>query len=838
MDFSQLVTKTKKVLPVDPIKLFESLPSLDGTPNDLWRGQAEALIKWHKLREKRDVLISLNTGAGKTIVGLLVAQSLVNEGVRNVIYVCSTIDLVKQTASEATRIGIPCTVRVEGRFNNDGFETEKTFCITTYQALFNGHSALAKKHFPEAVLFDDAHVAEGILRESFTIRIDIKDYPELFDEISQLFKPYFKALGIENKFTDSLNSDRKSTTFVVPRDLYSCEARLLQLFKKYDVSSDRNLTYAFESIKDHIDGCAAIFTNGVFELAPPFIPSLALGVFEKKIRRVYLSATLQSTTEFVRAFGREPSDIIAPANDAGNGERLIIYGNNTLNFSQEYVQKLINSKKVIIAVPTYAEAAKWVEVASPPSKASFSDELNDFRKEVNGAFVLVSRVDGIDLPSDTCRIMVMDGIPSGSSLIERYQWEFLNMRNVHSDRVANRLAQLFGRINRGRNDYGVFLIKSEELNKWLATDRNVALLPPLLQKQVVLGRTVQDNMPINTNDKVSEAIDSVFSRDKGWLNYYENEIKLEALDQKQIDRLRDAEPSMIEAVIAESKYAAAMWNKDYATARLMLATSIEKVANADTPLGGWHSIWLAAAFDRENDTKSADYYYGIARARIGSNISLPRATNREMGAGNNIHNPFAEQLIGFLSHTSETKCITRIDKLKNELNDFNSLSSNQSESYVRKLGEILGFNSSRPDNDQGIGPDVLWVDDKKKLVLGLELKTNKDSSSENSLVTYTKDDIGQGHNHLTWIKDNYYDYECLGLLYVGPNGYISPKSSPSENMGLCTSEQIIVLRDQIIAIMDDFMQRSPADRIKIIEEESCYERWELINLYRWLQGKK
>ncbi len=232
------------------------------------------------------------------------------------------------------------------------------------------------------------------------------------------------------------------------------------------------------------------------------------------------------------------------------------------------------------------------------------------------------------------------------------------------------------------------------------------------------------------------------------------------------------------------------------------------------------------------------HYYGIARARIGSNIYLPRATNREMDAENNIHNPFAKQLISFLSHTSETKCITRIDKLKNELNDFNILSSNQSEAYVRKLGEILGFNSSRPDNDQGIGPDVLWVDDKNKLVLGLELKTKKDSSSENSLVIYTKDDIGQGHNHLTWIKDNYYDYECLGLLYVGPNGYISPKSSPSENMRLCTSQQIIVLRDQIIAIMDDFMQLSPADRIKIIEEESCYERWELINLYQWLQGKK
>jgi hypothetical protein len=28
--------------PTDPIKIFERLPNLPGTPNDLWRGQAEA----------------------------------------------------------------------------------------------------------------------------------------------------------------------------------------------------------------------------------------------------------------------------------------------------------------------------------------------------------------------------------------------------------------------------------------------------------------------------------------------------------------------------------------------------------------------------------------------------------------------------------------------------------------------------------------------------------------------------------------------------------------------------------------------------------------------------
>jgi len=107
MDFSKLGSTKKPPAPTDPIKIFATLPSLPGTFNDLWRGQDKALADWHTDRDKRDVLVSLNTGAGQTIVGLLIAQSLVNEGLENVLYACSTIDLVRQnlSGSEADRDG-------------------------------------------------------------------------------------------------------------------------------------------------------------------------------------------------------------------------------------------------------------------------------------------------------------------------------------------------------------------------------------------------------------------------------------------------------------------------------------------------------------------------------------------------------------------------------------------------------------------------------------------------------------------------------------------------------------------------------------------------------------
>lgn len=488
MDFSKLGAAKAIQRPVDPIKIFEQLPSLPDTPNDLWRGQADALTQWHMTRHTNDVLISLNTGAGKTLVGVLVAQSLVNEGVENVIYICATIDLVEQTSREARRIGIEHTTRIRASFDNDMFESGKSFCITTYAAIFNGLSNLRRKHFPGAIIFDDAHVAETTLRESLTLRITSEHHPNLFSEISELFRPHFKDLRLEGRFGDSLTREHGSIVMAAPGGLSERRDWLLALLEAQKLKDDNKLKYPFAHLRDRLDCCAIVFGNGAIEIAPPFLPSLALDVFGKGVRRVYLSATLKSKIDLVRAFGRLPDVTIEPDNDAGNGERMILFGRTIpKGISPALIQQVAATRKVLLAIPSYRSAKYWGEIGKAPSPEEFSQELNRFRNATKGTFALVSRVDGIDLPHDTCRIMVLDGLPAGSSLIERFQWEFLRMGNTHSTRIANRIVQLFGRINRGRNDYGVFLISSSDLNTWLSKDRNVALLPQLLQQQITLG---------------------------------------------------------------------------------------------------------------------------------------------------------------------------------------------------------------------------------------------------------------------------------------------------------------------------------------------------------------
>ena len=68
-------TKTKTI---EPRKIFMTLPSKApgyGYPRDV---QSEVWRKWFSLRNEKNVILKMNTGIGKTVVGLIMLHSCLN----------------------------------------------------------------------------------------------------------------------------------------------------------------------------------------------------------------------------------------------------------------------------------------------------------------------------------------------------------------------------------------------------------------------------------------------------------------------------------------------------------------------------------------------------------------------------------------------------------------------------------------------------------------------------------------------------------------------------------------------------------------------------------------
>src|SRR5882672_7127831 len=94
---------------VDPREIFNLLSEKDPRyeyPRDV---QAEVWSRWLEMRYQRDLVVKMNTGGGKTVVGLLLLKSCLNERCGPAVYLAPDKYLAQQVVNEANDLGIAVT---------------------------------------------------------------------------------------------------------------------------------------------------------------------------------------------------------------------------------------------------------------------------------------------------------------------------------------------------------------------------------------------------------------------------------------------------------------------------------------------------------------------------------------------------------------------------------------------------------------------------------------------------------------------------------------------------------------------------------------------------------
>ena len=135
---TDFVNETK---PADPEALFHDLKERSPEVKHLWSQQADLLRAYHKSHlESPDIALELPTGAGKTLVGLLIAEFRRRNFSERVTYLCPTRQLAHQVGVHAHKYGIQGHVLVgrqrdypPEKFNE--YQSGKAIAITTYSGL-------------------------------------------------------------------------------------------------------------------------------------------------------------------------------------------------------------------------------------------------------------------------------------------------------------------------------------------------------------------------------------------------------------------------------------------------------------------------------------------------------------------------------------------------------------------------------------------------------------------------------------------------------------------------------------------------------------------------------
>ena len=377
VDFDKLNQSRSPAAPTDPLRIFQRLPKPQHI-NDLWESQSEALRLWAKRRTENDLVIKLNTGGGKTLVGLLIGQALLNEIKRPVMYLCPNNQLVRQAADKANELHIDCITYQSGPGDlPPEFLNATAILVGNYNSVFNGRSkfgVLGSANEPVklgGIICDDAHAALSVVRDAFTVSIRRIEKPELYAELCTRFRSDFDTIGKVGSFDDIVERE-DAEVLEVPYTAWVIKAEPIRQLIAREHSHD--FRYELPLLRNHFHCCHALISARDFSITPIEPLVQLLPSFAECRRRVYMSATIADDSSIVRTFNADAKVIekpIVPETLAGVGERMILASSLTKIPSAKdrtIAQRLAKTAGakigVVVLVPSENAANQWVGFAT------------------------------------------------------------------------------------------------------------------------------------------------------------------------------------------------------------------------------------------------------------------------------------------------------------------------------------------------------------------------------------------------------------------------------------------------------------------------------------------
>ena len=784
VDFNKLRSKKPRSRVVEPLEIFRRLPKPPGI-NDLYTSQAEVLQSWFQHRTNRDTIIKLHTGGGKTLVGLLVAHSTLTELSEPVLYLTPTQQLVQQTLDKAKAHGIPATPYVKGQPLSADFLNAKAVMVGTYKALFNGQSKFGVRGQrppvqAAAVVLDDAHVAIPVIRDSFTLTIDASVEGSPYESLTALFRKAFKDIDRLGTFDDVIGG-REDMTLEVP---YWAWHKRIDAVREQLQGASESHAFVWPLLRDRLHLCHALISRTAFTITALLPLVNAFPTFAEAPRRIYMSATISDDSDLVRTFDAEPEAIpraLTSRSLAGISERMILIP-SLMSFSfdaKEAVKKLAAWTAqtcrvgVVILVPSDKAATTWTEPATvakgSPAVARLVSALQS--GVTRGPAVFANRYDGIDLPSDSCRLLVMDGLPIGTSDYERFRASTLYGGSTITRMLAQRIEQGIGRGARGAGDHCVVLLIGRDLAAWVAKDANYRFLTDATRAQLEMGAEVSKEL--GDHKELARTIRRSYGRDEEWITYH-------AVTLAELAEAKTSNQALVSQAAAERK-AVQLWNDGYhdkAIAKIQrLVTEVEGL---DPQIRGWMEQLGARIADSWGNPSLAE---DLQRQAYSHNANLLRSKvlppYRPLQAPGSQERALAQRIAAFRLR-------------RGALYDFEQVvaflhrgsSSNQFEQALADLGAWIGLSTERLDV-HGRGPDVLWLLP-SKTGLVIEAKSRKGEAK-----ALTKKDHGQLLVAAEWFEANYKGYKCVRVS-LQPGSRATKAAAATASYAL-TYERLAVL---------------------------------------------
>jgi hypothetical protein len=795
--------KASKLL--EPRDIFAALP--EKPFSRLRPEQGEVLKEWFERRNEADLVIKQNTGGGKTLVGLLIGQSSLNEGVGPAVYLVPDTYLIKQVMAEAAEVGIAVT--------NDPwdelFRAGRAIYVSTFDKIVNGRSTFGVRGLKPAtslgtVIVDDAHSALAAARHQFcpTLPSNCPGYGEML----KLFGEDLKRQSPKG-YADLVDGDHTAPLRVPPKATAERATEALQILKKYGDDDDiKSFYFGWPFIADHLAMAVITFTTSGIEIKTPCPAIDMIQAFSNARRRVYLTATLADESVLATELDAAPESIAAPitpdrASDLGDR---IILAPMSINpsLSEITVRKVArefadgdrlgdgtNASEpinVVVLVPSWPRAQAWEdyadEIVHVKTMGPVIERLT--AGEQVGVVVLVNKYDGVDLPHDACRLLIIDGVPTPLSGSEQREAAALTGSATFEARKVQRIEQGMGRGIRDLEDYCAVLLLTRETALTLRDPKLRCYYSPATREQIELSQQIAEQIENEGIAEIRNALNMFLDRDEHWIAK-----SREAVADVEYDR--DGKVSDIAIARRRAFNKAAAGNIDSAVS--ILRDGIDSVT--DELEEGWFLEELAGYLQLIDPVAAQK---AIASARemnpgvIKPDVSPPTKPVR----GPALQGAAAATYLAD-KYSDATAMRLNFGTLFDNIVWGVDETADLAEQQVKQLGLHLGFASTRPEKeDNDGGPDNLWgLSPNANAVI--ELKTEV-SRADNRI---TKTEAGQLLTSIAWDGRRNQHVEHRIPVLIHPNHELEHRANLPDDARIVTEADLENLRTDVLRFADE-----------------------------------
>ena len=786
IDFSQLGMNSNQK-PINPRDIFMRLSQKTAKyqyPRDV---QGEVWKQWFEQRNNKDTIIKMNTGSGKTIVALMILQSCLNEGVGPALYVVPDKYLVKQVMEQASELGIKV---VDSEIDLD-YQRKKAILVTNIQKLVNGKSVFGLKednnYMIGSIIIDDMHACVGTIQEQFKVVIP-KDN-SMYDAITKLFYEVMN-MQAEGRFADIIEERNVFDNMLVP--FWSWQDKVKDIYKILSENSETEcLRFKWNLIKDTLKLSHCYISAKGISIVPNCTPMYKIKSFDDAKRRIYMSATLPDDSPFMTVMGidlKEDMHVISPEKANDIGERLIVVPkiiNNELTEIEVRDALIRKAQKynVIVLVPSFVMAKYWEERGGNVlSSSNISYGVEVIKSRNNGLYVIVNRYDGIDLPDDACRILVIDGLPNISNMDDKYEQEVVRKSKRIQREQVQRIEKGMGRGVRSHNDYCLVYLLGNQLTTVLYADEGYKYFSSATKAQFELSEKMCEQIEGQGLDAIIEIGNYVLDRNPMWIETCKNvtsevDYVQKICITKQARALRKA--------FDYGSYG------DYERAEKIINDLVNEEGNSR--VRGYYKQILAEYANFTDKNKAQQILKSAKRDNM--DILNPINGIQFIKEGNSLSEQSKNIIdrINYLQY-DENDLILYLDSVLDDLR-FVGNSSKRFENAIKDIFILIGYGARQPEREVGKGPDDF-------VILGSGDYFVIECKNETTTDTISKHDCNQLNGSYTWFNNLYQDEQvrCTPIM-IHNSSVFNYECSPNEAIRIMTPELLSKLKKNIRAFV-------------------------------------